>query len=139
MGAAVIVGVGIFCLATGLRFGSSPASLLESRSVNRSVSEDDLRDSLTEARGLIEGGNAELASEQLLQIAEAAQKGDGVAWDAAEELSRLPGFEVQAADAFLAAFASGVESGRRERVAEAQDRVGRRDIAARIREVGLVR
>lgn len=90
---------------------------------------------LEHASKRISAGDTVAAVSLLLQAARADVAGDGTAWEAAERLSMLPGYDAEAAEAYLLAFGAGLPRGRWERVAQAQEHAGYAERAARIRRV----
>jgi hypothetical protein len=80
-------------------------------------------------------GDSSGAVADYVGAAEAERPSGRLAWEAGERLARLGGHDEAAAEALLRAYVLGIEpSSRRRRVADALERVGRREEALRVRD-----
>ncbi len=138
-GGGVLKGVAVAALVAGAVWMYLPADLkstlrLPTVAAGSAASAEQGPDALlAHGRSLLAAGDTAGAAAALASAARGDSRG-AVAWDAAGELSRLPGRAADAADAYLLAFAAGLPADRAETVARAQERAGRPDRARRVRE-----
>lgn len=102
-------------------------------SVRVLASIDDSGGLLLRASAKEAAGDSAGAAEDLVAAAAAARPPGEDAWEAGVRLSRMEGREVEAADAFLRAYAAGADRSRWGRIADALDIAGRGVEASRVR------